>query len=129
MTNILMLSYDYIDEIKASNDYLRLVWLNNNIEKLYQQEVLKFKKMEEKYNEVMEIGVYHPNFKEVSNEFAVVKKNLYEKAEVKEYFDLDKQIEFKINNLLNKVAEHVSKNIPVQNEFGFFKGGGSCNGC
>lgn len=129
MTNILMLSYDYIDEIKASKDYQRLIWLNKNIEQLYREEIKKFKAKEIEYNDVIAIGTYHPDFKKVSKEFAEIKKNLYEKPEVKEYFTLDKKIELEINNFLNKIVSNISKNIPVQNEFGFFKGGGSCNGC
>ncbi len=129
MTNILMLSYDYVDEIRSSKEYQRLVLLNNEIEVLYPNEIKDFKAKELLYNDVMAIGTYHPDFKITTKQFAEIKQRLYEKPEVKEYFELDKQIGFKINDVLNKVTSNVSKNIPVQNEFGFLKGGGSCNGC
>lgn len=129
MTEILMLAYDYVDEIKASNEYQRLLWLNDNLTKLYQEEIKAFKTIEKAYNEVMEIGIHHPDFKKVSSSFVEVKKNLYEKSEVKEYLALDRKIEVKMNQLLEKISTNISTNIPIKNEFGFFKGGGSCNGC
>lgn len=129
MTEILMLAYDYVEDIKKTNEYKKLVWLNENLDNLYHDEIKIFKAKQKEYNDVLEIGIYHPDFKRVTAEFSKIKQTLYEKENVKEYLELDRKIELEVNTILESISKSISNNIPVTNKFGFIKGGGSCNGC
>lgn len=129
MTDILMSAYDYVDELRLDNDYQRLLVVNKIINeqptKLYQ----RFVNEKKKYEEVMEYGYHHPDFKETSASFSKIKNELYETDLIKEYLMLSKLIENKVTKLCNQMAQAISENIPIQNELGIFGIGGSCSGC
>lgn len=129
MTEFIELAYDYLDLLKENPNYIKLVSLNREVNLKYELEFNEFKTISKRFDEVMEIGTYHPDFRDVSKEFSRVKANLYEKPLIKEYLLLDKKIEQMINELLSEIAMAISPNILVKDQFGFIKGGGSCEGC
>lgn len=129
MTNITMLAYDYLDELRKDKQYQQLLLLNNKINSGFCNEIKVFNKAKKKYEDVIQYGTYHPDFSEVTKEFSKRKMELYNLKEVKEYININNEIEKKVNSLLTTLAQSISTNIPVENELGLFSIGGSCSGC
>ncbi|MDY0277501.1 MAG: YlbF family regulator [Acholeplasma sp.] len=126
MTEILMLAYDYLDQLKASDEYHEYLILSKVIDDKYHDEVLKVNEIKEMFDEVSEYGKYHPEYKNISEKFSNAKKELFSYQDIKRYLELNRMLEERINDLLREVSFNISENIPVFNKFGFItsKGGG-----
>lgn len=131
MTNILLLAYDYLDELKQSDYYKEFINIDKELDLKYSNDLEELKIMKDKYDEIMDTGGrHHPDFKEISNLFSTTKKKVFQIDIVKRYLELERQIEEEINSLFNDMSKNISSNIPVFNKFGFIeKNGGKCDGC
>jgi cell fate (sporulation/competence/biofilm development) regulator YlbF (YheA/YmcA/DUF963 family) len=88
---------------------------------------MAFKKASDAYNTIMETGgTYHPDFKETVKRFALDKRILFEKEEVKKYIELESLIQKELDEISRTLGEMVSSHIKTPNEFGFTKEG-SCH--
>lgn len=99
-------------EIKAWPEFEELKRLEKQINLKYPNLIKKFKEAELKFEEVSKYKNYHPDFKKVAKEFQKAKIELYEKKEVKAYFELSFDVERKIQNIINQIASKITaKNI------------------
>ncbi|HKL60808.1 MAG TPA: hypothetical protein VJY66_00345, partial [Acholeplasma sp.] len=90
-------------------------------------EIKSFKEASATYNDVMSSGgSYHPNFKETVKHFALMKKTLFEKEEVKNYTKIEREIQNELDEIARTLAAMVSSHIKTPSEFGFTKEG-SCH--
>jgi predicted RNA-binding protein with RPS1 domain len=97
---------NYINEVLELPEFKRLVELKILIDDKYSKEILAFKTTEEKYNEAKK----YPNNYDINtirDGFIKAKSNLYSKAEVKEYFDLENHIQDLLNNDFNRIKDSI----------------------
>jgi len=129
MTDIIMQAYEVLDEIKRDTRYQEIKQIDAHIIKHFNREIEHFQKTKVHYDSIMkEGGHYHPDFKETVLAYSNAKKTLYEKEEVKRYFELEKLIQDDINEFIQKLAQSVSPHIKTPNKLGIVsKGGGSCH--
>jgi len=129
MTDIIMQAYEVLDEIKKDTRYQEIKHMDTYIIKHFNQEIEHFQKAKTHYDSIVkEGGHYHPDFKEAVKAYSEAKKTLYEKEEVKRYFELEKLIQDDINEFIQKLAQSVSPHIKTPNKLGIVsKGGGSCH--
>lgn len=124
---IIFKAYEVAEEIKSSETYQNLIKLKIEIDSKYKEEIMAFKKASDAYNTIMETGgTYHPDFKETVKRFALDKRVLFEKEEVKKYIELESLIQKELDEISRTLGEMVSSHIKTPNEFGFTKEG-SCH--
>ncbi len=97
-----------LKKIIESPDFQLLKKLKKEIPKLYQEEITTFKKTEEIYNYQKEL---HNLNKETTDDFIKAKTTLYNKKEVKDYFQLERKINDQINRIMLEIAQTISPNI------------------
>lgn len=97
-----------LKKIIESPDFQLLKKLKKEIPKLYQEEITTFKKTEEIYNYQKEL---HNLNKEITDDFIKAKTTLYNKKEVKDYFQLERKINDEINRIMLEIAQTISPNI------------------
>lgn len=128
MTDIIIKTYDVLDEILENPSIIDIKKLNQKIDFLYKEEIKAFSDAKIKYQTVLdEGGTYHPDYKQSIKLLSETKKALYEKPEVKKYLELELEFEAKLNEFLNKISKTISDHIPAPNKFGMIKKGGSCH--
>ncbi|MBE0700917.1 MAG: YlbF family regulator [Acholeplasmataceae bacterium] len=128
MTEIIMKTYDVLDEIKQDPIYQEIKSINQLIGKKYTNEIKKFQQEKQVYEKIMnEGGTFHPDFKDAIKRFSEAKTDLYGKEEVKRYFELEKKFQDDLNDFLKTFTESVSNHIPTPNKLGIVKKGGSCH--
>jgi len=129
MTEIIMQAYEVLDELKKDKRILEIKQIDQYIIHHYSQEIEHFQKTKIEYDHIMkEGGHYHPDFKKVVKTYSEAKKVLYEKEEVKRYFELEKMIQDEMNEFIQQLAQSVSPHIKTPNKLGIVsKGGGSCH--
>lgn len=124
---LILKAYEVADEIKSSESFLKLLELKKLIDEKYATEIKSFKEASATYNDVMSSGgSYHPDFKETVKHFALMKKTLFEKEEVKSYTKIEREIQNELDEIARTLAAKVSSHINTPNEFGFTKEG-SCH--
>lgn len=130
MNDIIMLAYEYLDDFRTKDYYQEFVSLSLSINTKYEKEINHFNDVKREYEEVLEIGRYHPDIKEVTIKYRDAKVKFFEVNDIKRYFELERQIELEINELFNEMTNIISPNIPVLNKFGLINSnkGGSCSG-
>ncbi|MDX9690942.1 MAG: YlbF family regulator [Acholeplasmataceae bacterium] len=129
MTDIIIQAYQVLDEIKQDPRYQEIKKIDQYIIKHFQDEIEHFKQTKERYDGIMsQGGHYHPDFKEAVKAYSEAKSTLYSKEEVKQYFQLEKEIQDEINGFLSELSESISSFIKTPNKLGIVsKGGGSCH--
>lgn len=105
----------YIDELSNDKDFIRLLELKKIIDDKYKKEILIFKTCEEKYIDSEKYQQYI-DISGVRKELSVAKANLYSKEEVKEYFDIERKIQNKINEDIDKIKSSISNKFTLSNE-------------
>ncbi len=108
MAELSKLAQDYANQIIASDDFQRLLILKEKIEKELTKEIVAFKNSEAKYLEAKSYGIYHPNLNEYQLKFKAAKQTLYANPLVKEYFELERKIQKKLNADLDMLKASVS---------------------
>lgn len=122
-TEIMMKTYEVVDEIKSTKAYQELLVLsqkiNNNSNLLHL--IDEHKKWQKKYEDVKKYGKYHPDLKKVSYEFSLAKETLYTDPLFVEYKKREKEVEKMLNSLSATLAQAVSEKIRYKNEIGLIK--------
>lgn len=112
-TEIVLKTYDLVDEIKSSKVYVDLINLNKEIELKYEELLNEYHRKFEKFEEAFNIGPYYPNYKEILKEYQSIKTKLYYKEEVRNYFkleeELNKYLEDLMSNIFNNISTHILK--------------------
>ena len=114
---IIKQAYLVADEIKKSEEYIKLKEYKIIVDDKYQKEIIDFLNIQEEYNKLLN-DRFNNNFKEVSKKFVEIKSNLYLKEEVVKYLGLEKIIQNRLDDLSRELGNAVSKNINVPNLFG-----------
>lgn len=128
MTDIILQTYQVLDEIKNDPNYIELKRLDKLIVENYGKEIFDFQSTKISYDQIMqEGGTYHPDFKEVANKLSEAKKALYSKEEMKMYLDLEKKIQDELNDFIIQITSSISKYIKTPNKLGIVSKGGSCH--
>ncbi|MBU1093309.1 MAG: YlbF family regulator [Firmicutes bacterium] len=128
MTDMIMQAYNVLDEIKADPMYQSIKTFDRLITSKYKEEIKVFNEANKVYNQVMaEGGTYHPDFKEAVKTFSQAKSNLYQKQEVVQYFEMEKQFQEHLNDFLTQLSQAVSNHIKTPNKMGIVTKGGSCH--
>lgn len=128
MTDIILQTYEAVDEMMTDEDIVTLKTLNKIIDEKYQDEIEAFSQAKDVYGDIMATGGhYHPDFKQASLKLLETKTALYQKDEVKTYLALEKKVETKLNDFLKAITERISPHIPTPNALGMVKKGGSCH--
>ncbi len=118
--NVIHALYDLVDEIKDKKEYHRLVELKKIIETdpLIISQTAAFNKAKTKYYEVTKYGKYHPDLKGVKQELAKAKEALFTNEIVKEYKQLEKEIQKTLNIISKEIAKSISLKVKYPNELG-----------
>ena len=128
MTEIIMQTYNVLDEIKSDPVYQSIKTYDKLISDKYNIEIEKFQQAKKIYNQVMtDGGRFHPDFKEVTKNLGQVKKELYQKQEVIKYLELEKTFQDNLNEFLTVLGKAVSDHIKTPNALGIVTQGGSCH--
>ena len=118
--NVLKAVYELVDEIKEKNEYKKLLKLKKIIDT--DKQIIKlvevFNKTKVKYNEVSKYGEHHPDLKEVRKELSISKEKLFTNEIIKEYKQLEKEIQNLLDDISRKIAKSVSPKIKHPNEIG-----------
>lgn len=117
------LVYDLVDDIKSKQEYKRYIELHQKMEEDQEiKELIKvFNKIKVKYEEVSKYGKYHPDLKQVQQELSVTKAKVYEHPVIKEYKELEKDIQKELNHISAQIAQSVSLKIKHPNDIGLIK--------
>lgn len=124
----LMQSYTIADEIKTGDAFKRLVALKKQIDNDCSEEIKAFKYEEERYNDVIQYGTYHPDYKTVTLAFSQAKTKLYTHPLVKEYREIEKIIQQELDAFSRELAKAVSDHATAPNDLGLLKGVGCHHG-
>ena len=128
MTEIIIQAYNVLDELRKNEMYQSLKELDKQIGLLYPKEIDAFQKAKVAYDEILATGgSYHPDYKATVKSLSETKTMLYEKPEVKKYFQLEKEVQEEINQFLNDLAHSVSPHVKAPNKLGIVQKGGSCH--
>jgi len=113
-------TYDLIEEIKAQDNYKRLVALNEQIatSEEIQRLVAAFRTTSERYEESKKYGTYHPDLKRDQLAFSEAKQNLYTHPVVMEYKRLEKDLQRQLDEISTTIATSISPKIKHPNELG-----------
>ena len=81
-------SEKFANDIMESNDFKELLLLKDRISKEIPELLEEFNKAKIKYDEVMEYGVYHPDYRDSKIRLVKAKEVLYTNELVKSHFHL-----------------------------------------
>lgn len=110
-TEIVLKTYDLVDEIKSSKVYVDLINLNKEIELKYEELLNEYHRKFKKFEEAFNIGAYYPNYKEILKEYQSIKTKLYYKEEVRNYFKLEEELNEYLENLMSDIFNNISNHI------------------
>lgn len=105
----------YIDELSNDNDFIELIELRKTIDEKYKKEILIFKTKEEAYLEAEKYQGYI-DISSLRRELSQAKANLYSKPEVSLYFDLERKIQDKINQDIDRIKKAVSNKFTLSSD-------------
>lgn len=113
-------TYKVIDEIKEKKSYKRLIELKSiiNNDKDLNSLIQDFNKVKVKYEDVIKYGKYHPDLKKVQLELSKIKESLYSNVIIKEYKQLEKELQKTLDYVSSEIAKSVSTKIKHPNEIG-----------
>jgi len=119
-SKILEKTYELIDEIKQTNQYNRLLELDQKIKTDPDLVTLieSFNKIKLKYEEVTQYGKYHPDLKRVQLELVEKKEEVFTNDVIKEYKQLEKDLQNRLDTISKEIANSVSSKIKHPNEIG-----------
>ena len=69
------------------------------------------------YLDALEHKDYYPNFDKIRDEFVNAKAKLYSNSHVKRYLDLERRIQFLINDDINELKESISNKFTKNKTF------------
>ena len=107
-------TYELVDEIKSQDSYKKILELKKEIDSNHGIQEL----VNKKYGEVSKYDKYHPDLKKVKQDFSNAKIALYTNDVVKEYKELEKELQQELDHLSTEIAVAVSSKIKHPNELG-----------
>ncbi len=99
---------EYINEIKNSDNFKKLLELKKIIDDKYQSLIMSFNVIKDNYFKALENKKYYKDFNLIEKEYQDVKTSLYSKEEVKEYIKLENKINNQLISDFNKIKESIS---------------------
>lgn len=100
-----------------------------------QQLIRQFAKLKDDYQDVERFGRYHPDYSKILKETRLMKREIDMKATVSAFKVAERKLQALLDQVAEKLAYRVSKDIIVERDGGLFKehsggcgSGGSC-GC
>lgn len=129
MIDLINLVDNYLDNIKSTKLYQDYINIINNNKLKYKSELEELLHFKIKFDEVIKVGRFHPDFKEVTSKYQEKRIKYYNNKEVLMEKELTKKLEKELNNFINTITNAISIHIPISNELGFIKkskGGSSC---
>lgn len=119
-SKVLEKTYELVDEIKQTNQYIRLLELDQKIKSDPDLVILiqSFNKIKLKYEEVSQYGKYHPDLKRVKLELSKKKEEVFTNDIIKEYKQLEKDLQNRLDTISKEIANSVSSKIKHPNEIG-----------
>ncbi|MFK5883297.1 MAG: YlbF family regulator [Candidatus Izemoplasma sp.] len=120
---LLNLAYELADEIKKSSSFLKLKELKSEIKKddYLNSLITNFNKIKLKYADVSQYSTYHPDYSKVKKQLVDSKKEVFLNETIKEYKNLEKEIQQLLDKVSRDIAQSVSFKIKHPNEIGFIK--------
>ena len=104
-------SVAFANEIMASDEFVELMKVKEEISKTIPEILDEFNKAKEKYEEVSKYSSYHPDLERVRGRLVNAKEALYTNPLVIRYKELEKEIQKKLNLVAHEIAETISVNI------------------
>ena len=123
---------DYIDEFKQTKLYKDYYEITELVQTKYKDKTKELVDLKNKFDEVMKIGKFHPDFKDVAKDYQRVRTEYYQNEDILLQRELEKKLQNSINNFIKTITEKISDHIPTLNELGFIekkKGGPACGNC
>jgi cell fate (sporulation/competence/biofilm development) regulator YlbF (YheA/YmcA/DUF963 family) len=119
-SKVLEKTYELVDEIKQTNQYIRLLELDQKIKSDPDLVILiqSFNEIKLKYEEVSQYGKYHPDLKRVKLELSKKKEEVFTNDIIKEYKQLEKDLQNRLDTISKEIANSVSSKIKHPNEIG-----------
>ena len=99
---------EYINEIKNSDDFKKLIELKKLIDSKYQSLIMSFNVKRDNYFEAEKNKNYYQDFDLIKKEYIDIKTQLFSKEEVKEYINLENKINNRLDEDFNMVKESIS---------------------
>ncbi|HHT55491.1 MAG TPA: hypothetical protein GX012_02900 [Acholeplasma sp.] len=132
MIELMFLIDDYIDEIKETKLYKDYYSKTMLVETKYKKQKQELIDLKIKFDEVMKVGKFHPDFSDVAKEYQRVRTLYYQNEDILLQRKLEKKLQDTINNFIKTITNKISDYIPTLNELGFIekkKGGPTCGSC
>ena len=128
MTEIIMQTYQVLEELKLDPTYQAIKQYDKLIYQKYPDEIQNFQVYKNEFEKLMnEGGAYHPSYKSVSKALSEAKIILYQKPEVLKYFETEEKCQNELNQFLSELTQAVSSHIKTPNKIGIVTKGGSCH--
>src|SRR5690554_7087606 len=129
MIDLINLVDNYIDNIKNTKLYLDYVNISNSNKVKYKKDLEELTELKIKFDDVIKVGKFHPDFKEVTKKYQEHRIKYYSKEDIVLEKELSNKLLKELNNFIKEITNSISKHIPVSNELGFVEkvtGGSSC---
>ncbi len=129
---IMIKTYDLIDDIKQSDTYIEYIKLDDYIANntTIQETITAFQKAKKLYEEAKQYGKHHPDLKKRQRQLAQAKEALYGFEEVVRYKKLETALQKQLDHISRTIANAISVHIPHPNELGILqveKGENTCS--
>lgn len=111
------LSNLYINRLLELEEFKELLALKDIINEECKMLIISFKTKESIYLDALEHKDYYPNFDKIRDEFVNAKAKLYSNSHVKRYLDLERRIQFLINDDINELKESISNKFTKNKTF------------
>ena len=104
-------SEKFANEIMETQEFKELLFLKERISKEIPEILEEFNKAKEKYDEVMEYGSYHPDYRNAKLRLVKAKETLYTNDLVKRYKELERNIQEKLDKASKEILKAISNNV------------------
>lgn len=101
----------FANEIMETLEFKELLELKEKISKEIPELLEEFNKAKEKYDEVMEYGTYHPDYRNTKLRLVKAKETLYTNPLVIRYKELERSIQEKLDLASKEIVKAISNNI------------------
>ena len=101
----------FANEIMETLEFKELLLLKDRISKEIPELLEEFDIAKSKYDEVMEYGTFHPDYRSSKLRLVKAKENLYTNELVKRYKELERSIQEKLDSASKEILKAISNNI------------------
>ena len=104
-------SEKFANEIMETQEFKELLLLKERISKEIPEILEEFNKAKEEYDEVMEYGAYHPDYRNTKLRLVKAKEALYTNVLVKRYKELERYFQERLDLASKEILKAISNNI------------------